>query len=524
LIHSLFTARSIEYIQAEVAAGHSMKNTLKKRTAFLFLPLFLAFGYMHEYTFPRFTFYTPPQTQTDADIPTNSADSFVPDIAPSAAGNPTSSFDSSSKRYGVASGAVGGAQGSVLGAKTASAATADPNATQTNFTTVASTDPALAPNQSVPMSPGIPNTGVAMTSSSATPTPYNPPLAPILLTPPSTLGGPSDQQPQVLPPPAPSTIGNTIPGGSDATTTAEPSSPPSADSSSTVSTTSETTPPPPPQNSLHDDRDQNNATSTITRPPPVSPPPPVDSSSSAPATSSSGSTNITSGNNSTEHTSSGNVFSTGGVTFRFDDGWQSQYDVALPMLQSAGIKGTFYIVTHQLSDDGFTGFMSRAEVGDLSHGEEVGDHTQTHPHLPTLSTSQQQTEIVGAKNDLADLGITAHTFSYPYGEYTQGTVQIVKDAGFSGAVTTVETAATASSDPFQIESPSLQVSDTPAQVEAMIHNAVQNHQWLIMTFHRIDSSGDQYSMTPENFREIVRYVVDNHVPTVTVSEGAALLK
>jgi peptidoglycan/xylan/chitin deacetylase (PgdA/CDA1 family) len=212
----------------------------------------------------------------------------------------------------------------------------------------------------------------------------------------------------------------------------------------------------------------------------------------------------------------------GGVTFRFDDGWQSQYDVALPILQSAGFRGTFYIVTRQLLDNGFSGFMSSDEVKQLAaSGQEVGDHTQSHPHLPTLSLNQQQAEIVGAKQDLEGMGISAQSFSYPYGEYTADTEDIVRNAGFSSAVTTIETSATQNSDPFQIEAPSLQVTDTPERVEQMIQNAVSNHRWLVMTFHRIDNSGDQYSMSPQNFQEIVNYVRENNIPVVTVSEGAA---
>jgi len=169
--------------------------------------------------------------------------------------------------------------------------------------------------------------------------------------------------------------------------------------------------------------------------------------------------------------------------------------------------------------------MSSAEVKQLAmDGEEIGDHTQTHPHLPTLSSAQQQAEIAGAKQDLEAMGIEPHSFSYPYGEYTPETTQIVRSAGFSSAVTTVETAATPSSDPFQIESPSLQVTDSPAAIEAQIQDAVQSHKWLVMTFHRIDDSGDQYSITPANFQEVVNYVSSHNIPVITVSEGAALLQ
>lgn len=68
--------------------------------------------------------------------------------------------------------------------------------------------------------------------------------------------------------------------------------------------------------------------------------------------SSSGSTG--SGTTSSGTTSSGgldvNAFPTGLVSLTFDDGWGSQYDSAFPILNAAGIKGSFYIITDELKN------------------------------------------------------------------------------------------------------------------------------------------------------------------------------
>ncbi len=42
---------------------------------------------------------------------------------------------------------------------------------------------------------------------------------------------------------------------------------------------------------------------------------------------------------------SGTTFDTGMISLTFDDGWYNQYENALPILDNAGIKGTFFIVT-----------------------------------------------------------------------------------------------------------------------------------------------------------------------------------
>ncbi len=45
-----------------------------------------------------------------------------------------------------------------------------------------------------------------------------------------------------------------------------------------------------------------------------------------------------------------NAFPTGLVSLTFDDGWGSQYDNALPILDGAGIKGSFYIITNEMKN------------------------------------------------------------------------------------------------------------------------------------------------------------------------------
>jgi peptidoglycan/xylan/chitin deacetylase (PgdA/CDA1 family) len=213
------------------------------------------------------------------------------------------------------------------------------------------------------------------------------------------------------------------------------------------------------------------------------------------------------------------------VTFRFDDGWSSQLDSAVPILDSAGFKGTFYITTRQTRDDGFTGFMSKSEIQALSSsGHEIGAHTRTHAHITSQGSDAQRDEIAGSKEDLASWGISASTFSYPYGENSSETVQAVKDAGFSGAMTTQVTYATPGTDPYLVPSPSIEISDSVEEIQSMIDSAISNKGWLTLSFHRVDDSGDQYSITPEKFARVVDYVKSKGIPVITVAQGVSELR
>ena len=85
---------------------------------------------------------------------------------------------------------------------------------------------------------------------------------------------------------------------------------------------------------------------------------------------------------------------------------------------------------------------------------EIGAHTLTHPQLSALEPSRQGEEIRGSRRALQEaVGREVQSFAYPYGarsDYTRETTSLVRDAGFSGACTTVPGAVTSATDPFEL--------------------------------------------------------------------------
>lgn len=138
------------------------------------------------------------------------------------------------------------------------------------------------------------------------------------------------------------------------------------------------------------------------------------------------------------------------VVITFDDGFSEQLDTIAP-LRAHHMKATYYLIiggensrwcigilrNNKTCGDNYMGWDDiRKLVG--SGVAEIGAHTIDHPNLVGLSVADQQKQIVDSKNVLEnELGIKITTFAYPYGRYNASTVGIVKQAGFSTAVTTV---------------------------------------------------------------------------------------
>jgi len=126
----------------------------------------------------------------------------------------------------------------------------------------------------------------------------------------------------------------------------------------------------------------------------------------------------------------------------FDDGYRDNYEVALPVLERIGFKATFFITTGLLGKTFHAAsaeypMMSEAHVRPLAAlGHEVAAHTITHPKLTRVALERATAEVQGSKCFLEDLlGSGIVSFAYPKGDYNETVKALVRESGFSFAVT-----------------------------------------------------------------------------------------
>jgi peptidoglycan/xylan/chitin deacetylase (PgdA/CDA1 family) len=93
------------------------------------------------------------------------------------------------------------------------------------------------------------------------------------------------------------------------------------------------------------------------------------------------------------------------------------------------------------------------ELSALAEGElvEIGAHTVTHPFLSVQSTALQRDEIKQSKIDLEEmLHRPVSSFSYPFGDRSAETIEIVKNCGFNCTCSTDQDIIWQKSDHFQL--------------------------------------------------------------------------
>jgi peptidoglycan/xylan/chitin deacetylase (PgdA/CDA1 family) len=134
------------------------------------------------------------------------------------------------------------------------------------------------------------------------------------------------------------------------------------------------------------------------------------------------------------------------VVVSFDDGLESQYLGARPMLERLGWPGVLNLAISHLDT---AGDMTTAEVRELiAEGWELDSHTFSHVDVTTLDPAQLRHEVGGSRTYLERrFGVPVDFFCYPAGAYDDSAIVAVRAAGYLGAETTEEGLATPDENP-----------------------------------------------------------------------------
>ena len=121
------------------------------------------------------------------------------------------------------------------------------------------------------------------------------------------------------------------------------------------------------------------------------------------------------------------------VVLTFDDGYRSDWRVAMPVLQRLGWPGVLDLCLDNVRDHSLGPRLVTALV---RRGWEIDDHSLTHPDMTTLDATRLRRETVVSRRTLQRLtGQRVAFFCYPAGRFDARVVSALKRAGFRGATT-----------------------------------------------------------------------------------------
>jgi peptidoglycan/xylan/chitin deacetylase (PgdA/CDA1 family) len=148
----------------------------------------------------------------------------------------------------------------------------------------------------------------------------------------------------------------------------------------------------------------------------------------------------------------------------FDDGYESVYRIAAPILHAYKFPATVYLTTGAIdhmaarSATGFAGLfqdetmLTWEQVKKLSRvGFVFGSHLCQHHDMTRTAEDELIMELEQSKAIITErLGIPCHHFAYPFGYFNRKSVELVRRAGYVTAVTVMHRSVPRHYDPLKI--------------------------------------------------------------------------
>ncbi len=215
------------------------------------------------------------------------------------------------------------------------------------------------------------------------------------------------------------------------------------------------------------------------------------------------------------------------VTFTFDDGWLSAYNMLIPRLEKMGWRGTNFIITTYPDKPGYQSdyILSKDVKSLMGRCHEVASHTLTHPDLATLTTAQWTSEITDPIPTLKGWGSNAYGIAPPFGSYTPEILAAM--AKLYPYMRTLHP--DVNQPPYNVHELNGHVLTNISkndELEELLSRAEQiDGGWIILVFHRAsaDAPSDAY-VTPDQFQGFLDLVQKHGAKVETIAEHMGLMQ
>lgn len=206
------------------------------------------------------------------------------------------------------------------------------------------------------------------------------------------------------------------------------------------------------------------------------------------------------------------------VSITFDDGWQSTYDNAVPILAQYGYKGTFFV--NPLSLD-TKAFMSTTEMHRLiTSNHEVASHGLKHINFTTVNAKELDTQLGASKTFISEqTGMSAIDFATPYGESDAEVTAVAKKYYRSSRGTESGINTRQNFDPYNLRVLFMGPDMKTTQITQAINEARAHNGWLILVYHQIQNKKSSENITPSMFAKQLKLIQANGLPVRTIESA-----
>ncbi|MEN9308432.1 MAG: hypothetical protein RL173_2364 [Fibrobacterota bacterium] len=209
----------------------------------------------------------------------------------------------------------------------------------------------------------------------------------------------------------------------------------------------------------------------------------------------------------------------GAATFTFDDGMSSQVTTLMPALRTRKVNATMFVYNSSGWQSSKAGFVTGSKAGD-----EIANHTQSHPQNPPTDATSLNNEIVNWAKTLrgTDPSIEAVTFAYPYCASNAAEQAVINQENFIARNCSSESPYTwnTNSEPTWMNMQSYYMSGDANQTAANTAlDKAKNNGWFTLLFH--DVGGSNNNVTPSVVFALIDRAISNKLWVATYAQVGA---
>lgn len=208
------------------------------------------------------------------------------------------------------------------------------------------------------------------------------------------------------------------------------------------------------------------------------------------------------------------------VCIVFDDGWQNQFDTAIPTLNYYGFKAIFGIITSYANRSN-SNYVNWSEIITLAkNGMDIESHTYSHLNLNQQDDASIIYQLTQSKKDLLDHGVNSSILIYPEGGGAgNSTVESLVQQYYLVArgITDAQLDLSSPFDRFDLPAYTMSHTTTVSQFEKIVNNA-GNSTIVILYYHKISDENVDTATSPQIFSTEMQYLHDNNFDVMTLSQ------
>lgn len=219
------------------------------------------------------------------------------------------------------------------------------------------------------------------------------------------------------------------------------------------------------------------------------------------------------------------------ISVTFDDGYETNYSVAMPLLHKYGIRTTQYILSGTSSNPSY---MSWDQIKQFqASGHELACHTVSHADLTILSEAELHNELGTCKRELTQRYGSVTNFASPYGASNPATIKAIGSYFGSqrntlgdptNGIDDFDVNTAKNFDPMHIIGVTIRKDTKLEDIKSLVTYAKKNNAWLVLTYHQANDPKSVYSLNEQQFNEQFAYLSGTDVRIVTVQDALKSLR